>query len=179
MQVKKVKVGYLEANCYIVEDENNCLVVDPGDDAYLIERQIGDKTLLGILVTHGHADHVGALSMITKKYSVPVYDFNNLTEKKYELGNFHFQVIFNPGHTKDSISFYFYEYNFMMVGDFIFQNTVGRTDLEGGDMDEMMNSLRKISLFQKNIKLYPGHGESTILKDEIENNYYFKKALQK
>lgn len=178
MEVKKIKVGYLEANCYILEEGNHCIVVDPGDDAYLIEKQIGDKTLLGILVTHSHSDHIGALGTISKKYNAPVYDFNNLVEKKYELGNFRFQVIQNPGHTKDSISFYFYEYNFILVGDFIFKNTVGRTDLEGGNMDEMLASLRKISLFPKQVKLYPGHGESTTLKEEIENNYYFKRALQ-
>ena len=178
MQVKKIKVGYLEANCYIIEDDNSCIVVDPGDDAYLIEKQIENKTLLGVLVTHSHSDHVGALGTIVKKYNVPVYDFNNLNEKKYELGPFKFQVIQNPGHSKDSISFYFYEYNFMFVGDFIFQNTVGRVDLEGGSMEEMISSLRKISTFSKQIKLYPGHGEATTLKEELENNYYFKKALQ-
>lgn len=178
MEVKKIKVGYLETNCYILEHENNCIVVDPGDDAYLIEKQIGNHTLLGVLVTHSHSDHVGALGTIVKKYNVPVYDFHNLEEKKYVLGDFHFQVIQNPGHTKDSISFYFYEYNFMLVGDFIFKNTVGRTDLEGGDMSEMMNSIRKISTYSKQIRLYPGHGETTTLKEEIENNYYFKKAFQ-
>ena len=178
MEVKTIKVGYLEANCYIIEHDGNCIVVDPGDDAYLIENQIGNNKLLGILVTHSHSDHVGALGTIAKRYNAPIFDFKNLVEKKYQLGNINFQVIQNPGHSKDSISFYFYEYNFMMVGDFVFKNTVGRTDLEGGNTEEMMASLRKISLFPKQIKLYPGHGDTTTLKEEIENNYYFKKALQ-
>ena len=67
----------------------------------------------------------------------------------------------------------------MMVGDFIFKNTIGRTDLEGGNIESMMESIRKISLYSKQIRLYPGHGEATTLGDEIQNNYYFKKALEK
>ncbi|MCI5552229.1 MAG: MBL fold metallo-hydrolase [Tenericutes bacterium] len=178
MEVRKIKVGYLEENCYVIEEGKECIVVDPGDDSYLIEKQIGDKTLLGILVTHGHSDHIGALNVMMKKYGVPVYRFDNLQEKKYQLGPFCFQVIYNPGHTKDSISFFFYQYNFMMVGDFIFKNTIGRTDLEGGNIESMMESIRKISLYSKQIRLYPGHGEATTLGDEIQNNYYFKKALE-
>lgn len=178
MQVKKVVVGYLQTNCYIVEHENNSIVIDPGDDPYLIENLIGNSTLLGILITHSHSDHIGAKDAIAKKYNVPVYDFTNLEEKKYSLGNINFEVIKNPGHTKDSISFYFYEYNFMFVGDFIFKGTVGRMDLEGGNVEDMNNSLKKIVNYPKSIKIYPGHGESTTLEDEINTNYYLKKAIQ-
>lgn len=174
MQVKKVIVGYLKANCYIVEHENKCIVIDPGDDPYLIENQIGNSKLLAILVTHNHSDHIGARDVISKKYNVPVYDFSNLEEKKYNLQNINFEVIKNPGHTKDSISFYFYEYNFMFVGDFIFKGTVGRMDLEGGSTIDMNNSLKKIMNYSKTIRLYPGHGESTTLEEEMNTNYYLK-----
>lgn len=174
MEVRKVKVGYLEANCYIVVHNNTCIVIDPGDDPSLIDKQIGDNTVLGILVTHGHSDHVGAVDYISKKYSVPCYNFNNLSEKRYSMGDFKFEVIKNPGHTPDSISFYFYEYNFMFVGDFIFKGTIGRTDLEGGNSEEMKKSLHKISSYPKHVRLYPGHGEDTTLKEELQNNYFFK-----
>lgn len=177
MEIRKIKVGYLQTNCYIAVHNNNCIVIDPGDDPSLIEKQIGDNTVLGILITHSHADHIGAVDYISKKYSVPIYDYNNLDEKKYSMGDFKFEVIKNPGHTNDSISFYFYEYNFMFVGDFIFKNTIGRTDLEGGNMEKMNNSLKKLSTYSKSIRLYPGHGEDTTLKEELQNNYYLKKII--
>ena len=66
----------------------------------------------------------------------------------------------------------------MFVGDFIFKGTVGRMDLEGGNVEDMNNSLKKIVSYPKSIKLYPGHGESTTLEDEINTNYYLKKAIQ-
>lgn len=178
MQVKKIKVGYLEANCYIVEHDNSCIVIDPGDDPYLIEKQLKDKTVLAILITHGHKDHIGAVDYISKIYSIPIYSYSNLNEKKYELGNMKFEVIKTPGHTKDSICFNFYEYNFMFTGDFIFKETIGRTDLEGGNQDEMNSSIIKISKYPKLTKLYPGHGDSTTLDYELENNYFLKKILK-
>ena len=77
----------------------------------------------------------------------------------------------------DSVSYYFYDYNFVFVGDFIFKSTIGRTDLEGGNTNLMNESLKKISLLNKKTKFYPGHGESTVLYDELENNYYLRKVL--
>ena len=61
----------------------------------------------------------------------------------------------------------------MFVGDFVFKDTIGHTDLEGGDFYEMKNSIEKIKKYPKNIILYPGHGEKTDLSYEIENNIYF------
>ncbi|MDD3453192.1 MAG: MBL fold metallo-hydrolase [Bacilli bacterium] len=178
MQVKIIKVGLLEENCYILIQDNKCLIVDPGDDFFLIDPQIDNNQVIGVLITHEHKDHIGALNQIVKKYNPPIYKFSNLEEKRYEIENFRFEVIFNPGHTKDSVSFYFYEYNFNFVGDFIFKNTIGRTDLEGGNPIDMEQSLRKISTYNKRMKMYPGHGEPTYLQDELENNYYLRRVNQ-
>lgn len=176
MQVKKVEVGYLKENCYEIEHNGKCLIVDPGDDFFIIDRMIDTTKLLAVLITHRHKDHIGALKNIKEKYNVPVYEFKNLKEGRYEIDDFKFEVVFTPGHTIDSVSYYFYEYNFLFDGDFIFKNTIGRTDLGGDDID-MINSLKKISTFNKKMKLYPGHGESTILFDELENNIYLKNAI--
>ena len=62
----------------------------------------------------------------------------------------------------------------MFVGDFIFKGTIGRCDLEGGNFNEMLQSLQKIKKYEKEITLYPGHGDKTTLKEELENNPYFK-----
>lgn len=177
MQVKILKVGYLQTNCYILVNGDKCLIIDPGDDPHIIENQVGNLKVVGILITHRHHDHIGALDAIVKRYGAPIYDRSNLEEKDYEIDNFKFRVIYNPGHTDDSISFYFYEYLFIFDGDFIFKNTIGRCDLEGGDINKMYDSLRKISNYNRRIKLYPGHGEPTIMGDELDSNYYIKQAV--
>ena len=56
----------------------------------------------------------------------------------------------------------------MFTGDFIFKGTIGRIDLPGGSYDDMLKSLNKISKYDKNIEIYPGHGDKTYLKDEFD-----------
>ena len=90
------------------------------------------------------------------------------------IGDFSFQVIYTPGHSKDSVSFYFPEENVMFVGDFIFKESIGRTDLPGGDSMEMKESIKKLLTYDENMILYPGHYEITTLKDEIAKNPYLK-----
>lgn len=173
MQIRIIKVGSLQTNCYILVKDGNCIVIDPGDQFYSIEHQIGDNKLVAILITHRHPDHIGALDKFEKEYHVPVYDRSNLEEKKYEMFGFNFEVIYTPGHTSDSISFYFYEYNFMFPGDFIFKGTIGRTDMPTGSNEEMMNSIRKISEYSDRIRIYPGHGDMTNLGEEKDKNPFF------
>lgn len=173
MKVDKVEVGSLFENCYVISIDNKCLIIDPGAEAKKIIDLVNDKEVLGILITHHHFDHVGALEDIKNKYNVPVYDFNNLEEKEYSIEPFNFKVIFNPGHTKDSISFYFEKENIMFVGDFVFENSIGRCDLEGGNYQKMKNSINKLKENSKDITLYPGHGESTTLSYEKEYNPFF------
>lgn len=177
MKIEIIKVGPLKSNCYLIIKNNLCLIVDPGSDYFLIEPHLKDVKVLGVLITHGHEDHVGALGDVLKNYDVPVYKKENLKEQKYEIDIFKFEVIFTPGHTKDSVSYYFYNYNFMFSGDFIFKNTVGRFDLEGGDLNDMIASIKKITTFNNKMKIYPGHGVETTLFEEIKNNYYIKKYV--
>ena len=89
------------------------------------------------------------------------------------IGPFSFEEIENPGHSKDSISFYFRKEKLMFCGDFIFQGTIGRCDLEGGSMTEMRKSIAQIKTFPDDITLFPGHGPSTTLGEEKKSNFYF------
>ena len=77
VNIKKVVVGELETNCYILENNNECLIVDPGSESDKIIKNI-DKKVVGILLTHRHFDHVGALESVSKYYKVPIYDISNL-----------------------------------------------------------------------------------------------------
>ena len=77
MDIQPIVVGPLETNCYIITKDNKCLIVDPGDEANKIIKAIDKKEVLGILLTHSHFDHVGALNEIKDYYNVLVYDYNN------------------------------------------------------------------------------------------------------
>lgn len=86
----------------------------------------------------------------------------------YEFKDFNFKVIFTPGHSWDSKTYYFEEDKIMFTGDFIFKGTIGRTDLGGSDKD-MMKSLKMIMTYPDDIVIYPGHGEATNLGVEKQN----------
>ena len=174
MEVIKVITGVIEENCYILKKDNTCLVIDPGDDFPKIKEKIGDNKVVGVLVTHSHFDHVGALRNFLNKRSIKVFKKSNLQEREYELGNFKFEVIYTPGHSADSVTFYFKDDKCMFVGDFIFNGSIGRCDLPTGDESVMKKSLENIKKYDRDIKLYPGHGEDTTLGNEIDNNIYFK-----
>jgi glyoxylase-like metal-dependent hydrolase (beta-lactamase superfamily II) len=163
--------GYCE-NCYLIENNNDVLIVDPGNDYEKIKEKLKNKNIVGILITHYHPDHVGALNQLLLDYNVNIYDYK-LEEKEYKINNFKFNIIKTPGHKEDSVTFYFKNEKIMFTGDFVFKLTIGRTDLEGGNMIQMQESIEKIKTYDDDITLYPGHGEETTLKDEKELNYYF------
>ena len=170
MQINRVVVGDLEENCYIVSINDKCLVIDPADEKDKIIDTINNKEVLGILITHHHFDHIGAVNDLKDKYNCTVYDYTNLEEGINNIEEFSFEVIFNPGHTNDSISFKFD--NNMFVGDFIFKNSIGRCDL-GGNYHDMEESIKRLKEVSDNLTLYPGHGDYTTLNYEKENNPYF------
>ena len=162
MNIKIVVVGMLNTNCYIIENNDKCLIIDPGDEFDKIKNNI-TKNVVGILLTHKHFDHVGAVKECADFYSVPIYCYDNLKEGKSVIDDFEFLVKFNPGHTLDSISFIFD--NIMFCGDFIFKGCIGRCDL-GGNFDLMKNSIKEILDSTKDYIIYPGHAESTTLNNE-------------
>ena len=174
MEIIKVITGTLDENCYVLKENNTCLVVDPGDDYPKIKEVIGDNKVLGVLITHSHFDHIGALRNFLTKRSVKIFKRSNLEEKEYEIGDFKFKTILTPGHSKDSVTFYFEDDKVMFVGDFIFNESIGRCDLPGGNSKEMEESIKKIKTYPTDVKLYPGHYEETTLGYEIENNSYLK-----
>ena len=173
MKIEKIVVGELEENCYVLTIDNECLVIDPGAEFEKIKENIQNKKVLGVLITHHHFDHVGALKEVLENYDTKLYDFNNLKEQEYKIGPFTFEVIFNPGHTEDSISFYFKQDKIMFVGDFIFLESIGRCDLEGGSFIKMKESIDKLTSLKENITLYPGHGIKTTLDYEKRCNSFF------
>ena len=164
MNIKRVVVGSLEENCYIVEKNNKCIIIDPGDEADKIISNITCE-VVGILITHYHFDHIGALDELKEKY--------NLQKNNYNIDGFDFEVIDTPGHTSDSKTYYFKDNNIMFVGDFLFKDGIGRMDLPTGSVNEMKKSLDKIFTYPSNTIIYPGHGDKSALGEELFNRLSF------
>lgn len=87
------------------------------------------------------------------------------------IGDFTFQAVFTPGHSPGSISYIFEDDGFAIVGDTLFERSVGRTDLYGGSTDILMASIHdKLLTLPEYTVIYPGHGRDTTPADEMENN---------
>ena len=173
MDIKVLVVGALQENCYVCSIGNNAFIVDPGDEADKIIDACMGKNVVEIIVTHHHFDHVGALEEFDPNL---VYKYDNLEEGEHTIGPFNFEVIYTPGHTKDSVSYYFKEDNILFDGDFVFCLGIGRCDLDDGDYKEMMRSIEKIKKYPKDMIICPGHGNHTTLAYEMERSLYFKRG---
>ncbi len=192
-----VPVGFIDVNCYLVPSETDgCMyIIDPGSEPEKILKGIGRSKFkdFKILLTHGHVDHIGAIPDLMKKLPVsnlyihkdelPLYrspencllpwlpPIKNLPAPSTEIANCEFRIINTPGHTRGAVCFLFERLNALFSGDTIFQSSVGRTDLPGGNQESLMNSIRQeIFTLPDNLEIFPGHGPSTTVGFEKENN---------
>jgi hydroxyacylglutathione hydrolase len=170
----------------------------------VMEEALGDAELIGILLTHAHVDHVLGLNQVLQKYDVPVFlnhsdlflweNFEsqsamfgiraggfsfipeNLGEQeRFQIGHFSMDVLYTPGHSPDHVSLYFPEEGFVIAGDALFRESIGRTDLYKGDFDLLSRSIRnKLYRLPDDTKVYPGHGPSTTIGYEKKNNGFVK-----
>jgi len=190
-------VGRLLTNCYILQSENESIIMDPGDEPERILRFVKDLGLTPrlIVATHAHFDHVLGVERIRKSlhppfaihkedleilesmqsrvqqlmgFSVPpppkvdrfLTDGESIT-----VGQDTVKVVHTPGHSPGSISLAGNGY--VLTGDALFNQSIGRTDLPGGDLDTLVHSIteRLFSLDDDTI-VYPGHGPETSIGDE-------------
>jgi hydroxyacylglutathione hydrolase len=190
-------VGRLQTNCYILQSAKEAIIIDPGDEADRIRRflaEMGAKATR-IIATHTHFDHVlgveglkaetGAPFSIHKDdlpmleamqarvkqfmgYSVPPppkVDSFLKHDDRVILGNETIQVIHTPGHSPGSISLA--GKNYVFTGDALFNQSIGRTDLPGGDYETLVRSIKeRLFKLDDNTTVYPGHGPETTIEDE-------------
>lgn len=191
MRIKRIVGGNLESNGYIIFQKTggNCFVIDPGYNADKFVKQIKELKLKlkGILLTHHHYDHTGAVERLSELKECPVYmhwgDLDLYKSKvditmehgmKIDLDGEELIVLHTPGHTEGSVCIYSEKSRLVFTGDTIFNIDLGRTDLKDGSDYKMSNSIRKIiDKWENDISLYPGHGDSCNMKFVRKYNQEF------
>ncbi len=200
MNVKTLTLGLMGVNCYVLTDSGEAAVIDPGAECEKIIEYLDECgcTLKKILLTHGHFDHIGALCDLAEKTKAKVYvhsgDKKMLTDnganlsfmtgerikpyeadiilddiKEIQLGNTEIKVFHTPGHSSGSVSYLWGDNLF--CGDLLFRGSIGRYDF--GDLQTELKSLKFLmDNFDDNVKVFPGHGESTTIGYEKINNPY-------
>ena len=199
MIIKTYPIGVYEENIYLLIDEKSkdACIVDPGGNAKILINKIEEANcnIKFILLTHGHFDHVEALKEVVSRFNVPVY-INDIeigfmkTDKtvygeapanyisikdgdEISFAESKIKAIHTPGHTKGGMC-YLYQ-NVLFSGDTLFAGSVGRSDFIGGDFSELISSIKtKLLVLDDNIKIYPGHMDSSTIGHEKLRNPYLQ-----
>ena len=204
--IEILELGPFFVNCYIVGDPETGkgIIIDPSWEPERIINHV-DKFNLDIekvVITHGHADHIGAVHDIRTHYRVPVYigekDAVMLTDPvanlsglsgesvvtdpaeellregdTVEVGGYSFRVFETPGHSQGSISLY--GHGVVFTGDALFLGSIGRTDFPGCSFEVLMDSIKnKLLTLPDDTIVYPGHGPDTMIKQEREYNPFLE-----
>ena len=204
MEVRMFTVGPVAENCFIFrrEGSDRALIVDPGEEAPKLLGAIDQLglTVDGILLTHTHFDHVGAVAPVARATGAEVWvpevergvlaNINSFVPwpgfgpfedyeaehtlkggERLELAGFEIDVLFTPGHSPGHVTFSIPDEAAVFSGDVLFQGSVGRTDLPGGDWDTLLESIRGlVDSLPPETTVYPGHMGITTLGAERATN---------
>lgn len=200
IEIRKILVGPIRTCCYIVNKigNNDAFIVDPGDDADVICRKLTEWKLnpVAILLTHGHIDHIGAVSELKNKFDIDVYAYEkekdmlkysdlNLSSalfgkgysiaadkylsdnQKINIAGIDILVIYTPGHTSGSCCFYLENEGVLLSGDTLFNSSHGRTDFPTGSQSAIIRSIKeRLLVLDEDTVVYPGHEEDTTIGSE-------------
>ena len=195
MDIIRTPQGLYKTNCYILKENGYALIIDPGFHGQRIMKELQDVLPVGIVLTHGHADHICAVDSLVEKYHIPVYMHDKdeellvvkrrmpsgyreqftspyiaLKEGPLEIGPFSLNIWEVPGHSAGSV-FVGYQH-ILFTGDTLFKGTVGKVDTYNGDPMAMKVTLETIRTLNPSYVVYPGHGVSTTLANELVTNPY-------
>ncbi len=186
------------------ENTKNGIIIDPGGDSEDILKIVEDKNINinYIILTHGHGDHIGGVMDLINELKVPLLihedDEDMILDAKMNLSNImpvgsielkpdkllndgdiikfgelEAEIIHTPGHTKGGICIKI-EDN-LITGDTLFQGSIGRTDLIGGDYGTIISSIKERLLgFPNETVVWPGHGSETTIGIEKESNPFLR-----
>ena len=201
MNIQTIQTGNIGENCYLVTAGKTVYVIDPGADGRVIGsriRSLGSSfDKVEILLTHSHADHIGAVPYIAEEFNAVTrlaaadreiyFSPDNAFPPYIPLAvglpepadydvNGDYQVIATPGHTPGGVCLLFKAEdgtNHLFTGDTLFAGSVGRTDFEGGSMQQLSASLAKlVNTLAPDTVIYPGHGEPSTIGYEKTHNPY-------
>jgi len=205
MKIDTFVVGMVQTNCYIVQNEETkeCFIVDPGAPSKDLLRFLKEKEIKvqGVLLTHGHFDHIVGLNSIMEDFPVPVYIYDvenallmeptlNLSANRtgaysfegarrvtdgqmLSIADFQIQVIHTPGHTAGCCCYYIANQGVLFSGDTLFRFSIGRTDLPTSDHDQIVPSIQgRLFVLPDDTKVYPGHARATTIGEEKAHNPY-------
>ncbi|NLT06326.1 MAG: MBL fold metallo-hydrolase [Solirubrobacterales bacterium] len=199
-------VGPIQENCFLLrrDGSDRALIVDPGEEAdrLLAALEEWGATLDGILLTHTHFDHVGAVAPLARATGAEVWvpelekgvlaDINSYVSwpelgpfeswdaehtvaggERLELAGLEIDVLFTPGHSPGHVTFHVPDEQAVFSGDVLFQGSVGRTDLPGGDPRVLMETLRTLAeTLPDETVVHPGHmGITTIAAERATNPF--------
>lgn len=203
--IKNLVLGMVQTNTYIMinNTRKEAIVFDPADDANRIVQylQTNDLVCKGILLTHGHFDHIIAAKELAHLTQSKVHaheeelrlleDPNMNVSSQIgrecsltpdillkdgeiiDLAGFRFKVIHTPGHTGGGACYYEEEYQVLISGDTLFRDSIGRTDLPTGNGRVLIKSIQeKLMTLEDQVIVYPGHGKPTTIGYERDHNYY-------
>ncbi len=202
LEIEKIVSPAMDVNTYVVWQQENkeAIVIDPSFEQEKLDACLQTENLqcTAILLTHGHFDHIAGVASLMQSTGAQVaihtldaqmlYDreknlcseFNlkimpcsadiELKQSIYHFAGMEVKVLHTPGHTPGSVCYFIG--NAMFSGDTLFNLGIGRTDLPGGSWAQMRQTLTKIKLIKGEYAIYPGHGHSTSLTYEIDNNPY-------
>lgn len=192
----------MSSNCYVLRNEEEAVVIDPGGNPELIYPDIGNRKLLYIIDTHGHYDHIGGNNALKARYDTTLVvgklDYTMLLNPQLNLSvmvdspyisvapdrlledgdslpfdGTDLQVIHTPGHTVGSICIKIRD--MLFAGDTLFYHSVGRTDLPTGSAEDLQASiLQKLYVLPDETRVFTGHGEHTIIGEEKRNNDFVR-----
>lgn len=204
MQIINLFPGSYNSNCYILVHGGQALVIDPSASAKSILERVQKEgaRLCGILLTHGHFDHIVSIDTLRRAADVPLMIHQEDAEMledgqknafslffgqdisykpaqrllkggdQINLGGMDIEVIHLPGHSKGSVCYYIPGERVMFTGDLLFAQGYGRADLHGGNAFTLRTSLCALRSYPKNITIYPGHGESALLGNALDVAFY-------
>lgn len=191
---EKGEACIIDPGCYFASEEQALT-------SFVKENRLQPKLLLN---THCHLDHIFGNRFVHKQYGLPLHlhrlekpvlDYGpksgetwGLPFDNYEgeliyidegqtirIGEDSLQILFTPGHSPGSISFYNAAAKFVIAGDVLFQGSVGRTDLPGGDFALLEESIKtRLYTLPEDVIVYPGHGDSTTIGDEMKGNAFVR-----
>ncbi len=198
--VDRYELGPIGTNCYVVRADRGvaeAVVIDPGGDAATIRLELAQMSVsvAGIIVTHTHYDHIGAVADLAEASGAPVYvssieapvlaepsayypgipirpyqaDVLLAGDEMIELAGISFETVQVPGHSPGHLAFY--ADVCLFSGDVLFAGSVGRTDLPMADWETLVESIRTLlERFPPETVVYSGHGPPTTLGDELARN---------